>query len=350
MSSEDKSRKTEEATEHKLRKARQQGSVVRSKEVVSTVSLLGTAGFIIVYMSSIGEYVSDLADAVLMGVSNDPDKALADGIEAFVRAILLAIGPVAAMALVIGIAGNLAQFGVVIAPEGIKPSLQRINPVEGAKRIFSLKQLLSTLKAVVKIAVIATAAVFVVRWHMNDLALIVHCGIDCGLRVGWAILWKSAAALVPVLIVLAWIDYHITFRQHRRDQRMTREELQQEQKETLGNPEVRQERRRRGKEDMHDDLGANAREATFVLSDGQRVVGILYDPEAQPVPLVTIRQRGNNARKVIVTAEKAGTPILSEQIPLESLWPVTRQGDPVPKDHYDTVARLILKAREQDKR
>lgn len=346
MSGEDKSRKTEDATEHKLRKARQQGSVVRSKEVVSAASLLGTAGFVMLYMGSMGEYVMDLTDAVLGGVDDAPRKAVGDGIEAFIRALLLAVAPVAGVALLVGLAANLAQFGVVIAPQSIKPSLERINPVEGAKRLFNAKQLLSTLKAVIKIVVIATAAVVVVRWHMNDLALIVHCGIDCGLGVGWAILWKSAAALVPVLIVLAWIDYHITFRQHRRDQRMTREELQQEQKETLGNPEVRQERRRRGKEDMNDDLGANIREASFMVSDDQRVLAVRYDPEEQPVPLVTIRQRGAGARRVLVLAEKVGGTIVHDQAALDVLFPVTRQGDPVPRDHFDVVARLILKARE----
>ncbi len=345
MSSEDKSRKTEQPSHHKLRKAREKGQIAKSREVASAASLIFTLGVLALTAGMIGSTMLALTDVVLGGTSRDDGNVIADALVAWGWAVARASAPVAAAGLVIGIAAYLAQFGFLFAPEQIKPSLNKINPIEGAKRMFSGKRLLETVKAIVKIIAIALVAVFVVRQHMADLGLIVHCGVPCGLMVAWTIIWKILVAMVPVVIALAVLDYRLQRADFIREQRMSKDDVKRENKDTQGNPEVKQTRRERHGEQAESDLRQELRGAAAIVTDGVRLIAIRYDEESQPTPLISVRERGGSAQRALALAERLQRPIVSDWNLVNTLWPRTKAGEPPPRNTFDAVAQAILASR-----
>ncbi|MCP1675319.1 type III secretion protein U [Natronocella acetinitrilica] len=343
--SEDKSQKTEKPTPHKLRKAREQGQVPKSKEIVSAASLIITLGVTLALAGWMAQQVLALAGALVDNIDAPLDETLGDALQLTWRTVITACLPVIVTALAVGIVANVAQFGVIFSAEPIKPKLQKINPVEGAKKIFSRRKLLETLKAILKIIVIALVAVLVVRDHLQDLLYINHCGLECAYGVAGTIVVKVIGAVIPLFIILAAIDYAFQRAEFMREQRMSKQEVKREFKDTQGNPEVKQERKSRQREQIEGDVRQSMIDATVVVTDGRALLAIKFDEKDTPVPMVTVRESGKRAMQAKQVAERHERPIIEDAETTALLMRECKRGAPVPRKAFDAVAGLIVQAR-----
>jgi len=346
--SEDKSQKTLPPTPHKLREARKKGQVAKSPDIVSALSLILTLGTLLLIAGWMAGQLLAWTNGIIDQLGTAGDAAT---IEAALRSTLRIVAvialPLVLVSFIAGIVGNVAQFGFLFATDPITPKFEKINPVEGAKKLFNRTKLLETLKSAIKILVIMLVTTLVFRHHLQDLVYIQHCGLGCGLSLAGIIIAKILAALVPLFAVLAAMDYAIKRAEFIRNQRMSHQDVKREHKNTEGNPEMKQNRKERQRELVGDDLRKSAAEATVLATDGVRLIAIKYHEKDTPVPMVTVMEKGRKAMQARQIAERNNRVVVEDSDATALLWAKCKSGHPVPTSLYATVAPLIIKAQSK---
>ncbi|MCS6954944.1 MAG: EscU/YscU/HrcU family type III secretion system export apparatus switch protein, partial [Candidatus Calescibacterium sp.] len=154
--------KTEEPTEHKLQEARKKGQVLKSQDVVMFIGMVATFATLFAYSKIMALKIAEFTKDVYMGEffrnAVNSDNLIAFLVGVFIKALILfavVLLPLAIVAFIAGLIGNLAQIGFLFTFEPLSPKFSKINPVEGFKRIFSKKSVVELLKNVLKIGIIS---------------------------------------------------------------------------------------------------------------------------------------------------------------------------------------------------
>ena len=334
--------KTEPPTPKRLRDARQKGQVAKSKEVVSAAVIVSLLAFIAAGHDYYLGLFRDLFDTPVWLERVTFEKAFDEVVgKAFTLGISL-IAPPLGIALATSVLANFAQVGALFSVESVKPNLNRLNPGKAVKNIFSKKNLVELLKSLVKIAVLGAAVTHVVWNGMPDLIGIARCGQQCLLPMLGALFGELAVYVSLAFIVLAVLDYAFQKFSYIKGLRMSKDEIKREYKESEGNPEMKSRRRSLFMEIVNSQETANVRRSSVVVVNPVHVaVGLFYERERTPLPVVTLMEQGLNAQRVVATAEREGVPVM-ENVPLARalLWD-GRVNAYIPSDLIGPVAEVL---------
>ena len=346
------SEKSEEPTEKKLKDSKEKGQVAKSKEVVSTSLIV----FLVSYLYIARDfYFEKLSEIILLpseyaylpfeiGLIKVRDGLLLD--------LLYLVIPFALIALLVGIVANVIQFGFVFAVQPIKPEFKKINPVEGFKRIFSIKSLVEFFKSILKVFLLTLLVVIVLKSNMNDLLYIPQCGIGCILPLVGKILKELMIIIFFGFMIISVADYFFEVYQHRKQLRMTKDEVKREYKETEGNPEIKGKRRQ-----FHHEIQSGAppprknvkRSSVLVTNPTHIAIGILYDKVEEPFPIITFKAIEKEAFRLIDYAKQEGVPVI-QKIPLaRGLYEFGEEEEPIPAEFIKPVAEVLKWAQSIEK-
>lgn len=241
--------KTEKPTPRRIREARKRGQILHSKD------LTGTAAFVVSLLAMIllwpvqGRAIGDLFDRILAAiVRHAPDheirELLAVGLLQLLPLSLAALLAGGCVAFLVGLIQTRGAFAV----EAVKPSLERINPVAGSKRMFSSENLIQLLKTILKTLFVLAAVAIALRSAAYDLLQTPHASNSALLSFYFSPIVKVLAAVVVVYLMLAAIDYGHQYYEYMKRLRMSKEEVRQEYRNEEGDPHMKQERKRIGRE------------------------------------------------------------------------------------------------------
>ncbi|WP_454738051.1 EscU/YscU/HrcU family type III secretion system export apparatus switch protein [Cupriavidus necator] len=292
------SEKNLEATQRKLDEARKRGEVPRSSDVTSSVVFLG----VLAGLWLLGRYFVRLFQALWHSAMGSVPQHLVDQQmlvlgEAGARFLLMGVLPIVAIALVCGIVGAFVQVGPLVAFEQIKPNLARLNPAEGLKRMFAVRNLVNLAKILVKIALLA------------GLVYVLALGaIEDGVRTGYArpaeilllvayIILRMCCWAAVIYLVMAVVDYVHERYQFMKRQRMSVEEYRREYKETQGDPIMAGRRRAAFFEAAFFGVGERVRVSTAVVYSTQYAVALRYDGPGT-LPKVVAKGSGHVAARI----------------------------------------------------
>lgn len=354
MADSDNGDKTEQPTQRRLDDQRKKGHVSKSREVTSTVVL---AVFLVLLLALSGLAASRLAQLFDLLFSLLVERR--EG--GFAAAAARLVGPSGELVLMlsaaillplaaVGLLVEFLQVGAVLSFERLAPSLEKLNPAEGLKRMFSLDNLIEVLASLFKTALLLAIGWLVFRSLLpatlamaEDSVGVVHRFGDLtrhvtGLLVG---------ATVAVFGLVAVIDALYRRWSYLKKLRMSRHDLKQEAKESEGDPMVKQQRRRAAQEWSHSSATQSARQASVLVVNPTHVaIAIVYDRDQTPVPMLSAKGEDDLALAMRRAAEESGVPIL-RNIPLaRDLLARGEVGDVVPADLFEVIAELILWARE----
>lgn len=345
--------KTEQPTPKRLRDARKQGNVWKSKEVSSTVTLIawlaiGAAGTTIA-LQRIGALVS----AVLLAFHADFIVAARNVGWQAAELVLLLTGLCLIPVALVGLLAEFLQVGPVLAFEKVKPKLEHMNPVEGVKRMFTLDNLIEVIKAAAKTSVLFAIGWWSLKALLPQVLLISRQapdGAQTGQMVGHALwlitlrvtAWTLAVfALISVLDV-AWQRYSYT-----KKMRMSRRDIKQETKDNEGDPHIKAQRRQTHQEWSQRNAAQAARDANVLIVNPTHVaIALDYDRDTCPIPTISAKGEDEVARAMREAAEEAGVPIVRNIELARELLATTEPGDVVPQHLFEVVAEVILWARE----
>lgn len=312
MSQESSSEKTEDATPKKLRDARKRGQVARSKDIPSALILIAIILYFVLSWSMILDNLKETFNVISTLLSYDFGVALSGSLKVINEKIIIEIIlPFSLVVTVAAILGNIGQFGFLFSFDSMKPDFAKINPAEGMKRIFSVKQLVETLLSLLKTIVISIIMLYVVyigiKLLLNDVQ---QCNVLCQQFINEDLVAKLFLYIIPAILVMAVVDFIFQRQQFLKEQRMTKEELKREFKEMFGDPHVVGERRNLRRELAEQDVQKRIKTARLVVIDIGVAIALQFEQGVTPLPLIAAIGRGPMARRMLEIAQVENVPTI----------------------------------------
>ncbi|TQV69931.1 EscU/YscU/HrcU family type III secretion system export apparatus switch protein [Exilibacterium tricleocarpae] len=338
---EDKSRKTEQPTPHKLRQARKKGQVSRSKDVVSTISLIAMLAYIWIFW----DYNWSLLEELMITTLELSEKPLYVTFKYVTEQLITVFMMIAIPSVVISalavILSSVMQFGFLFAPEQIKIDPQKINPIAGFQRIFSLRNMVEMLKAIVKITVFVVVFYLIIYHYAEDILNAAYCGLSCKRVLSHHITMLVCIAAIIIFILTAVFDSWFQKYQFTKDQMMTKEELKRDRKDTQGDPLLKSRRVNVQREMISVDLLQRCGDIAVLLVANNMAIGLKYEPGETPLPIITIKEQKLAATRVAEIAAKRDKPIVEDTSLTRALWKSGKLDQYIPTDYIGEVAQIF---------
>jgi type III secretion protein U len=351
MSGDSSQEKTEQPTSRKLEKAREKGQVARSNDIPSALILLFTVLYFWLAWGWIVEQFKEMFDIVPRLYTMPFPQALEVGVKTIIDRAMWSIAvPFAMIGLVAGILGNIIQFGVVFSIESIIPRPDKISLSSGFKRIFSAKQFVTTLLALLKTLIMAAILLVVLRTGIRELLhAIEQCDVECQQTVVEHLTNQFILFTLPVLLSIAVLDFLFQRQQFIKDQRMTKEELKREFKDIYGDPHVRGARQGIRRELAEQDIQKRIRTARLVILDMGIAVALQYEQGVTPLPLIVAIGKGNMARKMAEIATVENVPLVSDPALAQDIVSEGKIDQYIPEKTINKVATLLRQTQAKAK-
>lgn len=334
--------KTELPTPKKERDAREKGQVAKSQEVVTTISMFGTIAVIVAMGQTIWARLELLIGQVADNAARPGGPSLSEGLSVAWDAGVALTLPVLGAVILLGIAANMGQYGVLFSLQSLQPKLDRISPMAGFKRIFSAKQLVELLKSVIKIVFLSVLLYIVLDQAIGPFISAVSCGMECMMQVTTAVMNKVLFYTAVAFVIVAVADLFWQRHSHTKSLMMSKEEIKREYKESEGDPHVKGHRKQVAMElVMGDGHGAAKKASALVVNPTHIAIALLYKEGETPLPMVTGKGVGTLAVDMRVAAERAGVPIFHNVALARHLFADAAVADYVPEDVYDVVAEIL---------
>ena len=340
--------KTEMPTPKKLRDARQKGQVCTSKDITSTAILV----VLFALLAWMGVALMEDMEGMLRFLSGRiaENDAASVGESSKLATLLICKHSFifVCVAALIGIVGNVAQIGVLFTFEPIIPKLEKLNPVEGAKKIFSMKNLFEFLKNVVKVSFLGYLLYKIIWASVPELLTMCYGTVDDIFPCLKLMLKRLAVYTAFGYIVIAIVDRLFQGRNFTKQMMMTKDEVKREYKEMEGSAEIKQAQRQFRDEIMNGpDPASAAKKANVVVTNPTRLAaGIRYKVEEAPLPRLCALGAGKTAKIIRETALAEGIPVI-EDVPLaRSLYAKGRIEEFVPEDLLEPVAEVLKWAKK----
>jgi type III secretion protein U len=345
--------KTELPTPKRLRDAREKGQVSKSQDVNTTGVLVCALFYVAIAWSFYIGYLTKLMVFPALYYGRPFQEGLADVLSMTALVIMLISFPLIVAVMLTAIAVNFFQFGAVFSFEPLKPNLNKINPLEGAKKIFSAKNAFEFVKSAAKVAFLGTLIASILYTSMSSLIYVPYAGIN-----GVLALMEHILKILSLLTILAYAfvaiaDYFFQKWQYIKNLKMTKDEVKREHKEMEGDPLIKSKRRALAKEIVGNLSIQKSREASVVITNPTHLaVALFYERDKTKLPVVIAKGEGAIAEQMIQAAREAGVPVMRD-VPLAHALHAVEVNQYVPSDLIRPVAevlRYIAKMKKEGKK
>jgi type III secretion protein U len=331
------------ASQKKLTDARRKGQTSNSKDLVSGFTMLAATLYLLYRWPMMRDRLVELIDIVSTSAerpfAETWPRAVYSTIDVLITTTVPLLAVVFAVAVVMGMA---ATGGPLFSFESVKLQFDHISPMKGAKRIFSSKNVVEFVKSLAKVIVLTAAFWTVLRGFIPPLFQIPACGESCLGQMVISTLQPLAVTAVIAFVIIGVLDMPLQRHLFLKEMRMSLTEKKKEMKEMEGNPQIKAERRRLQFMFAGKKVRKGVRHAAFVVAQEDRVVGIRYHREDEPVPLICSKARGQAADDMVAEARRLGIPVAEDPSLVDVLIPHA-VGDQIPQDSYTDVARLLVR-------
>ncbi|QAY75576.1 flagellar biosynthesis protein FlhB [Sphingosinicella sp. BN140058] len=352
----DSADKNELPTPKKLRDARKKGDVAKSKDLGTGLLTLAWMILFLAVSGYAASQLATLASETIAGATSLPfDKAATNlgwnAAATLLRITLATLVPVALLATLT----EFLQVGPLVTVEKMKFGLEKMNPVEGLKRMFGKDGLFELVKTLVKAGLICAIIYLTVRTALNGAGQVVRLAgsspIDNSGQVAamavldqtYSLTLQMLAMVVAVFLFVAVADRIYAKHSFIKKMKMSRRDIKQEHKEDEGDPQVKSMRREMHQEWANQNtIGATRGSAALLVNPTHIAIALDYDQETCPVPVIAAKGMGDVAAAMRIEAERAGVPIIRNIPTARSLWARGEIGEIVPEDMFDAIAAVIL--------
>ncbi|MBE3593865.1 MAG: flagellar biosynthesis protein FlhB [Candidatus Carbobacillus altaicus] len=336
--------KTEPATPHKKQEARKKGQVSKSSEISQSILLLTGALFLYVVGPGLFDaFLRVFSDTYVLipGMTVDLDHlptifAAAFHPFSFYLALFLVIF------WVVAALSQVLQVGVLFSTEPLKPKFERINPVQGLKRIFSWRALVELVKSLLKLILIGLALFLLLKGEWPRLSALF------GLPLGGVTTYMGSLVVRLVLVIgllsviIALIDTLYQRFDYARQLRMSKQEVKDEWKKTEGDPLIKSQQRKRRRELAHARMMHHLPEADVVITNPTHVaVALKYDMHFDEAPRVVAKGEGYIALKIRELSKQYNIPLVENPPLARSLFQMVPLGEPIPPSLFRAVAEVL---------
>ena len=343
MADDSENEKTEDPTQKRLDDAHAKGDVAKSQEVNTWFVIAGATLVLSTFSGSMGGGIlmplrNLIANAGLIRTDGRSLLALAQSLE---YALIAAIGVPFLLLMLAAIAGNMIQHRLVWSAESLKPTLSKISPGAGFKRIFGKQAVANFFKGLFKLAALGAVMTAVLWPERHRLESFVHFDPAALMGVTTSLTLHLMGAVVAMLAAVAIADYFFQYRTWFERQKMSLQEMKEEFKQSEGDPHIkgriRQLRMARAKKRM---MASVPKASVIITNPTHYSVALNYD-RGMAAPVCVAKGVDLVALKIREIAREHDIPIV-ENVPLaRALYATVEIDDEIPVEHYHAVAEII---------
>ena len=346
--------KTEKATPKKRRDERKKGNVLISKDAVAVATLLGSLLVISKTAPLMLEQVNTVFQTCFSYIALGP-AGLASGIlneliVQMLKAFLIMVGPLLGATALLAIAATFAQTRLLVSTESIRPKFSRLNPLEGIKKLFSLRSLVEAFKGILKITVL----LYLIYTSFRKAAIEFFRFLDMELSDSSRVLYDNIFNLVVQIAVafaaLALLDYLYQWWEYERNMRMSKQEIKEEYKQTEGDPQIKSKIKSIQRQRAQSRMMQQVPKADVVIRNPTHfAVALRYKPEEDNAPIVLAKGVDALALRISKVAEEHRIAVV-ENVPLaRALYAGAELEREIPPELYGAVAEVLVYVLKLDK-
>lgn len=338
--------RTEDPTEAKIRKAREDGKVAKSPDVTAAVVLLLTMVTIVLLAGWMWQTFVEMMRFYLdQSLKTDPVTGGGPLVAQFYVYLAKLLGPILAVALIASVGAGFLQVGPLFTTKTLKPDFSRIVPKFGQwlkRSLGSPEALFNVGKQIVKVAVIAAIAVLNIQSEWIHLLNLLHVAFPLAAETLWRIILNIILQSAVVMLILAVPDYLFQRHQHRESLKMSVQEVKEERKQQEGDPLIRSRLRERMREILRRNMMQNVPKADVVITNPTHfAIALQWDSATMTAPTVVAKGQDLVAQRIKQIATDAGVPLVENKPLARALYAAVDIGDQVPQEYWELVSRIL---------
>lgn len=342
--SEDKDSKTEEPTDKRLEKAREDGDIPSSQEIKSLIALIAALIIVGAMAPAMVKRMGQVLGAYLGHLHDIPmDRAgLTESMMELGKEIAWVMAAPVGFVFLVTLVGSLAQTGFMFSAKKMAPKLNKIGLISGAKRQFSKQKLFDFLKSLLKIILVGTVvlAVIIPMFAHPDVVISQEFTVTLA-ELHWMVI-VLLFVFVLSFAVLAIADLIWTRWTHRQKLKMTKQEVKDEHKQSEGDPMVKGRIRSLRMKRVRERMMKSVPEASVVVTNPTHyAVALKYDMDSMAAPKLVAKGVDFLAARIREMAEEHDVPIVENPPLARALYATVEIDQDIPPDQYKAVAEVI---------
>lgn len=341
------SSKTEKATPKKRRDERKKGNVFLSQDAVAVVTLLGSFSVFWLLAGRIGEQLAGFMGFCFSKVDLAGGLAIGDILHELVMQSLglmaRTVLPITLITAGCAVVATFAQTRMLVSSELMKPKFSRINPLEGFKRLFSLKSVINALKGFLKICILMVIVYMSIEGMFHESAKYLY--VD--LRASASHLFSEGMSMIIKIgiafIALAALDFMYQWWDYERSLRMSKQEIKEEYKQTEGDPQIKGKIKEMQRKRAQSRMMQQVPQADVVIRNPTHfAVALRYHPDEDAAPIVLAKGMDELALRIVKVAEEHKVAVI-ENVPLaRALYADAELDQEIPPSLYNPVAEVLV--------
>ncbi|GAA0331925.1 flagellar biosynthesis protein FlhB [Bacillus carboniphilus] len=336
--------KTEKATPKKRQDSRKKGQVAKSQDVGSSFIMLA----VFFAMLMLGSYFLDLAmdlykqsftDFILIELTpSNLERVVLDAL--FLMAQFLA--PIMIAAIVAAVVANYMQVGFLFSTETIKFKLEKLDPIKGAKRIFSVRAIVELLKSVLKISFIGVVTFAVLWLHIDDIMMLAQYSVGDSLVVVGNLTVQMGLFASVTLVALSVLDYLYQKYDFEKNIRMSKQDIKDEYKNTEGDPLIKSKIKQRQREMAMRRMMQEVPSADVVITNPTHyAIALKYDEKKLDAPFVVAKGVDFIAQKIKYIAKENDVMMVENRPLARAMYDQVEIGQAIPEEFFQAVAEIL---------
>ena len=336
--------KTEEATQTRRDDFRKRGQVAMTKELSSVLMLFGTALVLWMlgryFLQQISDIITESIGSFLITAAREGDYKPAALY--MLKKGALVLGPLFLMLIVTSIGSTVLQVGLLNNEEVFNWSLDKLNPVEGMKRLFSLKALGEGVKSILKLIVVGSVVYALVKDQVVKIPSISSFTIPQIFVFAGDLLLRLMGGVGVFLAVVAAADYFFQRWTLEKQMRMTKQEVKEEHKSREGDPMIKARIRRIQREMANKRMMADIPRADVIITNPTHIAcAIQYDPKTMAAPVLLAKGADMIAEKIKEIAREHNIPIMENKPLARTVFKSMKIGQAIPRELFTAVAQVL---------
>ncbi len=342
--------KTEPATEKKLRDARKEGQVAKSKEIANGFGILALFLVLKLWVGTMGEQFLELFSVTYQKIPETvkiyngqiPENDIIKMISFGMMQIGIITIPILLVGVIVAFLSDVAQVKWEPTAKPLQPKFSKLNPIKGFKKIISVGSLVELIKSIAKIGLI----IYISYSYLKDKSNLLFMLYDMPLMQAISLLGETVTDLgiriAVVYMIIAFADYIYQRVKFSKDMRMSKQEVKDEYKSQEGDPQVKGRIRQKMREVSQRRMMQNLPQADVVITNPTHyAVAIKYDPEQYDAPFVVAKGTDYLAQKIKEVAKDNQIEIVENKPLARMLYATVDVGQVVPPELYQAVAEVL---------
>ncbi len=337
--------KTEKATQHRRGQERKKGNIFQSRDIVLVFSLL-------VMIISLQLYAPYLLDTVKKGVASFIDKGsyiniiseqtLTELTIEIIITIAIAVFPLLLLSMLASVVATAAQTKMLVNWSAIGPKLSKINPISGLKNMFSLNSVVTLVKNLLKMVILAVVTYFTLIDEIPTISNLIDMSVEQSLAFFGDMVLSLFITLIIIFAGIAVLDFFYQRYDYEKKIRMSKDDIKEEYKQTEGDPKIKSRRKRKQMEMSRTRMMQAVPSADVIIRNPTHyAIALSYNAKENPAPIVVAKGADYLALKIIEVAEENDV-VVTENKPLaRSLYESVEIDHPIPESFYVAVAEVL---------